>query len=75
MQVLQMLSQALGLSGTQAQSPCFLSQLYLRTSQTQLSFSLASELEDKTDCSDQVQELGKQEQRSAYMHTNGLLLL
>lgn len=36
-------------------------------------FSLASMFEDKTDCGDQVQDLGKQEQWSACMHTNGLL--
>lgn len=36
-------------------------------------FSLASKFEDKTDCGDQVQDLGKQEQWSAYVHTNGLL--
>lgn len=56
MQILQILSQALGPSRMQAQSPSLLSQLYLRTSQTQLSSLLASELEDKTDCNDQVQE-------------------
>lgn len=70
---LQILSQALSLSRIQAQNPCLLSQLYFMSSQTLLSSSLASKLEDKTVCGDQVQDLGKQEQRSAYMHTNGLL--
>lgn len=33
------------------------------------SSSLASEFKDRKDCGDQVQELGKQEQWSAYTHT------